>query len=71
MDESSKGLVIDTRSDYRSAMRRANELRNEGRLAETDEELAEIEGAIARYVARPGRPARRKGRPGEGGSDVP
>jgi hypothetical protein len=71
MAHSSKGLVIDTRSDYRRAMRRANALRNEGRLAETDAELAEIEGAIARYVARPGRPARRKGRPGEGGSDVP
>lgn len=39
-------------------------------MAETNAELAEIEGAIARYVAKPGRPDWRKGRPSEDGSDV-
>lgn len=63
--------VLKTRDDYRRAVERAEELRGQGATAATNPELAEIEGAIARYVAVPGQPATRKGRPGNDGSDVP
>ena len=36
----------------------------------TNEELAELEGAIARYAAQSGKPDVRKGRPNESGSKV-
>jgi hypothetical protein len=70
MAKSAKRLVLQTREDYRNALDRANALRSAGANAETNAELATIEGAIARYVAKPGKPALRKGRPSEGGSDV-
>lgn len=70
MVKSAKRVVLQTHEDYRNALDRANALQNEGATAETNAELAAIEGAIARYVAKPGKPARRKGRPSEGGSDV-
>jgi hypothetical protein len=70
MAKSAKRLVLKTRDDYRNALDRANALRSQGAAAETNAELAAIEGAIARYVARPGKPASRKGRPAESGSDV-
>lgn len=66
----SKGLVIMSRAAYRRAIRRASVLRDRGATAETNKELADIEGAIARYVAKPGRPDWRKARPGESGSDA-
>lgn len=56
-------LILKTRADYRRALARANELRDQGATAETDRELAGLEGAIAKYVVKPGRPAARKGRP--------
>lgn len=62
--------VLNSRSEYRRAVQRAGELRSEGALAESNEELAELEGAIARYAARPGKPDVRKGRPSESGSKV-
>lgn len=70
MAKSAKSLVLRSRTDYRNALDRANALRSEGAMAETNAELAAIEGAIARYIAKPGKPASRKGRPAEGGSDV-
>jgi hypothetical protein len=59
----SNRLILRTRADYRRALARVNELRDQGAIAETNQELANLEGAIARYVAKPGRPAFRKGRP--------
>jgi hypothetical protein len=69
MGGSASGTVLKTVSDYRAALRRVAVLRDEGERAETSTELADLEGAIARYVAKPGRPATRKGRPKEGSSD--
>lgn len=63
--------ILETRDDYRYAIERIDALRGEGATAETNEELAALEGAVARYVAKPGQPDRRKGRPGGNGSDVP
>lgn len=68
--QNSERLVLKTREDYEKASRRAAELRNHGATAEADDELARLEGAIAAYVAEPGHPARRKGRP-ENGGEVP
>jgi hypothetical protein len=65
-----RSLVIRSRAEYRSAIHRANMLRSLGATAETNRELAEIEGAIAVYVAKPGQPEWRKARPGESGSDA-
>ena len=62
--------ILESKADYRKAVRRVAALRGAGETAETNGELAAIEGAIARYVAKPGKPARRKGRPEEGGSDA-
>lgn len=67
-DKRRHGLVLETRADYRRAVQRAGVLRRQGALAETNEELAELEGAIARYAAQPGKPDVRKGRPSENGS---
>lgn len=63
-------VTLETREDYRWALQRASELRDLGALAETNAELAALEGAIARYVGQPGRPDVRKGRPREDGSDA-
>ncbi|MGD8808271.1 MAG: hypothetical protein PVG24_01635 [Gammaproteobacteria bacterium] len=63
-------LILETREDYRWALERVSELRGLGAMAETNPELAALEGAIARYVARPGHPDERKARPGEDGSDA-
>lgn len=65
-----KRLILKSQEDYRRALQRAVALRNEGATAETNKELAVLEGAIARYVARPGHPDWRKGRPDESGSDA-
>ncbi|MPY69029.1 MAG: hypothetical protein GEU92_02965 [Alphaproteobacteria bacterium] len=70
MGGSARGTVLKTVSDYRAALRRVAELRGEGERAETNMDLADLEGAIARYVAKPDRPATRKGRPKEGSSDT-
>lgn len=70
MGGSARGTVLNTVSDYQAALRRVAALRDEGERAETNPELADLEGAIARYVAKPGRPATRKGRPADGGSDT-
>ena len=69
-DRPSMKLILETRDDYRWALERANALRSRGALAETNEELAVLEGAIARYVGQPGKPDVRKGRPSENGSDA-
>jgi hypothetical protein len=63
--------ILKSRDDYRRAIERIDELRGHGSTAEENAELAELEGAVARYVAKPGQPASRKGRPGGNGSDVP
>jgi hypothetical protein len=55
-----------TRAEYREALRRVTQLRGAGATAETNDELAAIEGAIAQYVGVPGQPAQRKGRPKNG-----
>jgi hypothetical protein len=70
MGTSEKSPVVNTREEYQQAVRRAAELRESGASAETDEELAALEGAIARYVAKPGEPARRSGRPRESGNGM-
>lgn len=62
--------MINTRADYEKAIKRADELRAQGKTAKTSRELAELEGAIARYVAKPGEPARRKARPDNGDADT-
>lgn len=59
--------VVNTQQEYERAVRRVAELRKAGATAESDPELAALEGAIARYVAKPGEPARRKGRPKDSG----
>ena len=63
-------LILETCDDYRRALERVALLRDNGELAESNRELASLEGAIARYVARPGRPSTRKGRPSENGADT-
>jgi hypothetical protein len=71
MTEKSEGhLILKSRDDYRCALRRVAALRNHGATAESNKELAALEGAIARYAAKPGRPEWRKGRPDNGGSDA-
>ena len=69
-DEYEKRWILKSRDEYRRALRRVVVLRDRGATAETNDELAALEGAIARYVAKPGRPAWRKGRPENGGSDA-
>lgn len=54
--------VLRTRDDYDRAVQRVTELRADGAAAEDHQELAALEGAIARYVAKPGHPASRRGR---------
>lgn len=68
MGEWAKDTVLKSVADYEAALERVAELRNRGEKAEANAELAGLEGAIARYVAKPGRPATRKGRPDEGSS---
>jgi hypothetical protein len=63
-------LILETCADYRWALERASALRGRGAMAETNAELAALEGAIVRYVGKPGQPDVRKGRPGEDGSDA-
>lgn len=60
--------VLRTNDEYRRALRRSAALRDQGRRPEDDAELAAIEGAIAEYVAKPGVPARRRGRPKDSGN---
>lgn len=67
MGEPTRYRVLKNKDDYQRAVRRAAELRAAGAQAETNEELAAIEGAMARYVAKPGEPARRRGRPEDSG----
>ncbi len=55
--------LLMTAEHYAHAMRRAATLRQRGELAQTNEELAALEGAIALYASRPGQPAESKGRP--------
>lgn len=55
--------VIRTPSEYRAAMDRANALRDACLSPEDDRELAELDGAIARYTRIPGEPATSEGRP--------
>lgn len=62
--------ILKTEDEYREAVRRVADLRGDGEVAEENEELAELEGAIARYVGQPGKPARRKGHPKNGGEDA-
>ena len=62
--------VLKDADEYRRAVRRAAELREAGARAETNEELSAIEGAIARYVAKPGEPAGRRGRPKDSGEGM-
>jgi hypothetical protein len=63
-------LILETCEDYRWALERASKLRSLGAMADSNPELAALEGAIARYVGQPGRPEVRKGRPREDGSDA-
>lgn len=62
--------VLKNADEYQRAMRRAAELREAGARAETNAELAAIEGAIARYAAKPGEPAGRPGRPKDSGEGM-
>ena len=62
--------VLKSKEAYERAMHRVAELRELGATAESDPELAALEGAIARYVAEPGHPARRKGRPKDRGEGM-
>lgn len=63
-------VILETHEDYRWAIERAGKLRGLGALADSNPELAALEGAIARYVGRPGLPDERKARPREDGSDA-
>lgn len=60
-----KHHIIKTKDEYRESVTRASRLRDTGAKAETNDELAALEGAIARYALIPGQPAKRKGRPPE------
>ena len=62
-------MTLRTRDDYRRALARIDKLRASGATAGSNAELADLEAAIADYVAKPGHPDWRKGRPDEGGSD--
>lgn len=62
--------ILKSVADYRKALQKASKLRDAGATAETNEKLAEIEAAIAVYVTKPGRPARRKGRPKGGNTGM-
>jgi hypothetical protein len=62
--------VLRSVADYRVAVRRATALRKAGATADTNEELAALEGAIALYVAKPGQPDWRKGRPKDRGGGM-
>ncbi|MEX2617267.1 MAG: hypothetical protein WD767_14320 [Alphaproteobacteria bacterium] len=63
-------LILKSVADYRKALEQASTLRDSGATAETNDELANIEAAIAAYVTKPGRPARRKGRPKGGNTGM-
>lgn len=67
MGVTEKHPVLRTRDDYDRAVQRVAELREAGKAAENHDELAALEGAIARYVATPGHPASRRGRPKDTG----
>ncbi len=68
MNKSTSPLLMSA-DDYAYALRRAADLRKRGEEAQTNTELAALEGAIALYASRPGQPDDRKGKPvsrGEG-----
>jgi hypothetical protein len=56
-------MKITDEETYRQALERAARLRASGTSAEGDTELAEIEAAVAGYVARHAEPDVAKGRP--------
>lgn len=56
-------LRLQSEAEYRRAMREFSELEGRPLSDEEQRRKAELEGAIAAYVAEPGRPAERKGRP--------
>ena len=57
---------ITTPDAYRRALERMDRLRDAGATAETNDELAALEGAVARYTAKEGVPAREPGHPPPG-----
>lgn len=56
-------MRIATPEAYGKAIDRIDELRSAGKTAENDEELAELEGAVAAYEALPDEPDESKGKP--------
>ena len=56
-------MKITTPEAYRMAIQRISELRSAGETAETNAELAELEGAANAYEALPDVPDESKGKP--------
>jgi len=63
MTEANPDRTLRSVADYKEALDRANALRDSGATAESNAELAALDGAIAQYVGEPGKPARSAGRP--------
>jgi hypothetical protein len=63
MTEGNPEATLQSVEQYRDALDRANALRDAGETAETNAELAALDGAIAQYAGEPGKPAVSAGRP--------
>lgn len=63
-------LILKSPAEYEAAAKRVGEMRSHGATAETNPELARLEGAVANYVAEPSHPALRRGRPVDEGSST-